>query len=213
MSGQAVKDDIGTVRIQRPHKGPFYVTHKTIDQLIAHLGKWARLLYTCALQMLVLVHLGLPHIWHDPSFVFDVIIMDASCRLYKYASMGLTLFGAYLLAKHAFQYVMERRRHWELRKRYCFTGVYHYHCCLHPIARQTRKCISFIIPTITSSVSVVTLGKPLIVWGPYQNQRSVSPEVDPMECFSPGFSWYLLWLRRSFSVSCPPALPFHQAIV
>ncbi|KAG5567616.1 hypothetical protein RHGRI_002978 [Rhododendron griersonianum] len=77
--GEAVKDDIGTVRIQRPHKGPFYVTHKTIDQLIAHLGKWA--------------------------------------RLYKYASMGLTLFGAYLLAKHAFQYVMERRCHWELRKR------------------------------------------------------------------------------------------------
>ncbi|KAE9463903.1 hypothetical protein C3L33_04081, partial [Rhododendron williamsianum] len=132
--GEAVKDDIGTVRIQRPHKGPFYVTHKTIDQLIAHLGKWARLLYTYA-----------------------------SCRLYKYASMGLTLFGAYLLAKHAFQYVMERRRHWELRKRYCFTGVYHYHCCLHPIARQTRKCISFIIPTITSSVSVVTSGKPLII--------------------------------------------------
>lgn len=163
MSGQAVKDDIGTVRIQRPHKGPFYVTHKTIDQLIAHLGKWARLLYTCALLMLVLVHIGLPHIWHDPSFVFYVIIMDASCRLYKYASMGLTLFGAYLLAKHAFQYVMERRRHWELRKRYCFTGVYHYYCCLHPIARQTRKCISFIIPTVTSSVSVVTLGKPLIV--------------------------------------------------
>lgn len=52
MFGQAVKDDIGTVRIQRPHKGPFYVTHKTIDQLIAHLGKWARLLYTCALQSL-----------------------------------------------------------------------------------------------------------------------------------------------------------------
>jgi len=77
--GEAVKDDLGTVRIQRPHKGPFYVTQKTIDQLIAHLGKWAR--------------------W------------------YKYASMGFTLVGTYLLAKHAFQYIMERRRHWELRKR------------------------------------------------------------------------------------------------
>lgn len=40
---QAIKDDIGTVRIQRPLKGPFYVSHKTIDQLIANLGKWARL--------------------------------------------------------------------------------------------------------------------------------------------------------------------------
>lgn len=41
---QAAKDDIGTVRIQRPHKGPFYVSPKTIDQLITNLGKWARLL-------------------------------------------------------------------------------------------------------------------------------------------------------------------------
>lgn len=39
---QALKDDIGTIRIQRPHKGPFYVSPKTIDQLIANLGKWAR---------------------------------------------------------------------------------------------------------------------------------------------------------------------------
>nr|GMD66812.1 E3 ubiquitin-protein ligase SP1 [Ipomoea batatas] len=77
--GEAVKDDIGTVRIQRPHKGPFYVSRKTIDQLIMNLGKWAR--------------------W------------------YKYASMGFTVVGVYLLVKHAFQYIMERRRHWELRKR------------------------------------------------------------------------------------------------
>lgn len=77
--GEAVKDDIGTVRIQKPHKGPFYVSHKTIDQLIANLGKWA--------------------------------------RLYRYASVGLTVFGVYLLAKHAFQYIMERKRHWEIRKR------------------------------------------------------------------------------------------------
>ncbi|KAL9430872.1 hypothetical protein AB3S75_026128 [Citrus x aurantiifolia] len=40
--GEAVKDDIGTVRIQRPHKGPFYVSPKTIDELIENLGKWAR---------------------------------------------------------------------------------------------------------------------------------------------------------------------------
>lgn len=77
--GEAVKDDIGTIRIQRPHKGPFYISPKTIDQLIANLGKWAR--------------------W------------------YKFASLGFTAFGVYLIAKHAFQYIMERRRHWELRKR------------------------------------------------------------------------------------------------
>ncbi|KAL3517538.1 hypothetical protein ACH5RR_020127 [Cinchona calisaya] len=77
--GEAVKDDIGSIRIQKPHKGPFYVSHKAIDQLIANLGIWAR--------------------W------------------YRYASMGFTVFGVYLIAKHAFQYVMERRRHWELRKR------------------------------------------------------------------------------------------------
>lgn len=72
MSGQAVKDDIGTVRIQQPHKGPFYVTHKTIDQLIAHLGKWARLLYTFALQMLVLLHIGVTHTRDDPSCVCSI---------------------------------------------------------------------------------------------------------------------------------------------
>ncbi|KAL1539799.1 Subtilisin-like protease 1 [Salvia divinorum] len=77
--GEAVKDDIGSVRIQRPHKGPFYVSDKTIDQLIANLGKWS--------------------------------------RLYKFASLGLSLFGVYLVAKHAFQFIMERRRHWEMRKR------------------------------------------------------------------------------------------------
>ncbi|KAF3631843.1 hypothetical protein FXO38_26464 [Capsicum annuum] len=39
--GEAVKADIGTVRIQRPHKGPFYISPKTIDQLIANFGRWA----------------------------------------------------------------------------------------------------------------------------------------------------------------------------
>ncbi|KAI4301297.1 hypothetical protein L6164_034589 [Bauhinia variegata] len=77
--GEAAKDDIGTIRIQRPYKGPFYVSPKTIDQLIANLGKWAR--------------------W------------------YKYASFGLTFFGAYLIAKHAIQYFLERRRRGELQKR------------------------------------------------------------------------------------------------
>ncbi|XP_057507347.1 E3 ubiquitin-protein ligase SP1-like [Actinidia eriantha] len=77
--GETVRDDVGTIQIQRPRKGPFYVSHKTIDQLIAHLGKWAR--------------------W------------------YKYASMGFSVVGVCLLAKHAFQHIMGRRRRWELRKR------------------------------------------------------------------------------------------------
>ncbi|KAF9669406.1 hypothetical protein SADUNF_Sadunf14G0104400 [Salix dunnii] len=78
--GEAVKDDIGTVRIQRPHKGPFYVSPKSIDELIGNLGKWAR--------------------W------------------YKYASLGLTVFGAFLIAKHVILYIMERKRCWELQSRY-----------------------------------------------------------------------------------------------
>lgn len=41
--GQAIKDDTGTIRIQQPPRGPIYVSHTTIDQLIANLGKWARL--------------------------------------------------------------------------------------------------------------------------------------------------------------------------
>lgn len=77
--GEAVKDDIGAVRIQKPHKGPFYVSHKTIDQVIASLGRWAR--------------------W------------------YKYASTGFIVFGVYLIARHAFHYIMEQRHHWELKKR------------------------------------------------------------------------------------------------
>ncbi|CAM6101627.1 unnamed protein product [Calypogeia fissa] len=40
--GEAVKDDRGILRIQRPHKGPFYVSPRSIDQLIANLGKWSR---------------------------------------------------------------------------------------------------------------------------------------------------------------------------
>ncbi|KAH7838424.1 hypothetical protein Vadar_026234 [Vaccinium darrowii] len=77
--GEAIKDDTGTIRIQPPHRGPMYVSHTTIDQLIANLGKWA--------------------------------------RYYKYSSMGFTVFGVYLLAKHVFQHIIERRRHLEVRKR------------------------------------------------------------------------------------------------
>ncbi|XP_074559238.1 E3 ubiquitin-protein ligase SP1-like, partial [Curcuma longa] len=37
--GEAAKDDVGKIRIQRPEKGPFYISPKNIDQLIANLGK------------------------------------------------------------------------------------------------------------------------------------------------------------------------------
>ncbi|CAM8930322.1 unnamed protein product [Rhodiola kirilowii] len=77
--GEAVKDDIGNIRIQKPDKGPFYVSPKSIDQLITNLGKWA--------------------------------------RLYKYASMGLTVCGFYLIAKSAIQYILERRRRGEYQRR------------------------------------------------------------------------------------------------
>ncbi|CAK8572896.1 unnamed protein product [Lathyrus sativus] len=77
--GEAAKDDVGTIRIQRPTKGPFYVSPKTIDELIANLGKWAR--------------------W------------------YKFASMGLTVFGVYLIANHAIRYIMEKRHRNEIQKR------------------------------------------------------------------------------------------------
>eukprot|EP00250_Pteridium_aquilinum_P003318 c13638_g1_i2 orf=150-1157(+) len=40
--GEAVRDDLGTLRIQKPHKGPFYVSPKSIDELINNLGKWSR---------------------------------------------------------------------------------------------------------------------------------------------------------------------------
>lgn len=54
---QAIKDDVGTIRIQRPHKGPFYVSPKSIDQLILNLGKWAKyedlLQHTLSLILLV----------------------------------------------------------------------------------------------------------------------------------------------------------------
>ncbi|XXG54390.1 hypothetical protein AAC387_Pa03g2285 [Persea americana] len=77
--GEAVKDDIGTIRVQKPNKGPFCVSPKSIDQLISNLGKWAR--------------------W------------------YRYASMGFTFVGAYLIAKHAINYILERRRRQDLQKR------------------------------------------------------------------------------------------------
>ncbi|KAF9598645.1 hypothetical protein IFM89_029895 [Coptis chinensis] len=73
--GEAVKDDIGTILIQRPHKGPFYVSPKSIDQLIANLG--------------------------------------ICYRFYKYASMGFTVVGVFLIAKHTIRYIMERRRRYD----------------------------------------------------------------------------------------------------
>ncbi|KAF9597796.1 hypothetical protein IFM89_021881, partial [Coptis chinensis] len=79
--GEAVKDDIGTILIQRPYKGPFYVSPKSIDQLIANLGIWS------------------------------------SYRFYKYASMGFTVVGVFLIAKHTIRYIMERRLRYDLQRR------------------------------------------------------------------------------------------------
>ncbi|GAU30713.1 hypothetical protein TSUD_39370 [Trifolium subterraneum] len=39
---KASRDDDGTIRIQRPAKGPFYVSHKTIDAHIADFASVAR---------------------------------------------------------------------------------------------------------------------------------------------------------------------------
>lgn len=77
--GEAVRDDQGSIRIQKPHKGPFYVSPKNIDELISYLGKWT--------------------------------------RLYQYASIGFSIFGVYLLAKRAIEYIKRRRREWEFRNR------------------------------------------------------------------------------------------------
>ncbi|XP_010418429.1 PREDICTED: E3 ubiquitin-protein ligase SP1 [Camelina sativa] len=77
--GEAVKDDIGEFRIKKPDKGPFYVSPKSLDQLISNLGKWSR--------------------W------------------YKYASMGFTVFGVFLITKHVIDSVLERRRRRQLQKR------------------------------------------------------------------------------------------------
>ncbi|XP_074559237.1 E3 ubiquitin-protein ligase SP1-like [Curcuma longa] len=38
-------------------------------------------------------------------------------RWYKIASTGFTIVGIFLLAKHALQHVLEKRRRWELQKR------------------------------------------------------------------------------------------------
>eukprot|EP00850_Spirogloea_muscicola_P001177 SM000004S15047 [mRNA] locus=s4:971486:973483:- [translate_table: standard] len=40
--GEALKDDRGAVRLQRPQRGPFHVSPKSLDQLITTLGKWSR---------------------------------------------------------------------------------------------------------------------------------------------------------------------------
>lgn len=104
---QAVKDDVGTIRIQRPHKGPFYVSPKSIDQLIANLGKWARWCFCLYVPA------------HFSPILFNYFnLINLLNRWYKYASMGLTVFGFYLIAKRTIQYFLERRRRSELQRRY-----------------------------------------------------------------------------------------------
>lgn len=50
-------------------------------------------------------------------FFWSLINIDLFTRWYKYASLGLTVFGVYLVAKHSVQYILERRRRWELQRR------------------------------------------------------------------------------------------------
>ncbi|XP_072959456.1 E3 ubiquitin-protein ligase SP1-like isoform X2 [Typha angustifolia] len=113
--GEAVKDDTGRVRVQRPHKGPFYVSQKDTDQLISDLGEWAwwynfaSLGFTAVGACLLAKHaaqyfLERRHWW------------ELHKRWYKFASLGFTAIGAYLLANHAAQYFLERRRRKELHK-------------------------------------------------------------------------------------------------
>ncbi|KAK1326402.1 hypothetical protein QJS10_CPA01g02523 [Acorus calamus] len=47
--GEAVKDDLGTICIQQPLSGPFYISSKTIDQLIAHTGESSRFYHYASL--------------------------------------------------------------------------------------------------------------------------------------------------------------------
>ncbi|GKU86658.1 hypothetical protein SLEP1_g1155 [Rubroshorea leprosula] len=77
--GEAVKDDIGKIQIQKPHEGPFYISPQTIDELVSNLGKWAR--------------------W------------------YKCASVGLTVFGVFLITSRIIQYIKEQRRRSEFQQR------------------------------------------------------------------------------------------------
>jgi hypothetical protein len=53
---QASKYDDGSVRIQRPREGPFYVSYKTIDELIANFENFARLLYFIVIFCVFLVY-------------------------------------------------------------------------------------------------------------------------------------------------------------
>ncbi|XP_072983287.1 E3 ubiquitin-protein ligase SP1-like isoform X2 [Typha latifolia] len=113
--GEAVKDDTGRVRVQRPHKGPFCVSEEDIDQLISHVGRWAwwynfaSLGFTAVGACLLAKHaaqyfLERRHWW------------ELHKRWYNFASLGFTTVGAYLLAKHAAQYFLERWRRKELHK-------------------------------------------------------------------------------------------------
>jgi hypothetical protein len=113
---QVARDDVGTIRIQRPSKGPFYVSPKTIDDLIANLGKWARLLYFIFAYCMVF-----------PTRFFKWL--NFFIRLYKFASVGLTALGVYMIANHAIRYILERRRRSELQKRYSSLEI----CPMHTI--------------------------------------------------------------------------------
>ncbi|KAF9615511.1 hypothetical protein IFM89_023893, partial [Coptis chinensis] len=86
----AVKDDIGTILIQRPHKGPFYVSPKSIDQLIANLGIWSRLFSK-------MWYRSVSFLIHYQLYVIDLLQLVQTTEFYKYASMGFTVVGVFRL--------------------------------------------------------------------------------------------------------------------
>jgi len=125
---QAVKDDIGTIRIQRPHKGPFYVSPKNIDELIANLGKWtrwfSRYYHEFAWVFLLLFHESMTHIITEGMSYILRSEFHIFHRWYQYASMGFTVYGVYLLAKRAIQYIMGRKRRRDLQTRWKLTHTH-----------------------------------------------------------------------------------------
>lgn len=82
---------------------------------VVYMNSWidANIVWACGCVRLFSLH-----------FLWSLICIDVFTRLYKYASLGLTVFGVYLIAKHSVHYIMERKRRWELQKRYVsFTCV------------------------------------------------------------------------------------------
>ncbi|KAF9597624.1 hypothetical protein IFM89_020103 [Coptis chinensis] len=82
--GEAVKDDIGTILIQRPHKGAIYVSPKVLINSLQILGYGQGCFLKCGTEVL-------------------------QVRLYGVHRV----VGVFLIAKHTIRYIMERRRRYD----------------------------------------------------------------------------------------------------